>query len=360
MPPYNEWHMHLSEVLFFSVFLVVIIGILVIDLGVFNKKSHVISFREAMGWTILWIALAIGFYFFMRLHGDWLHGIQTKEQLMQISQKYQHDIKLQGLTFEEAIIIYRHNLGLEYITGYLIEKALSIDNIFVMIMIFMAFGIEQKHYHRVLFWGILGAIVMRFIFIFVSSALIQQFFWILYVFGGLLIFTGLRMFVNRNKEETIDTEKHPIVQFASRHFRVDPTYKGRKFMIKKEGKRYVTPLFLVLLVIEFTDVIFAVDSVPAIFAVSKDPYIVFFSNIFAIIGLRALFFVLMNVINYFHYLKIGLSVLLVVIGVKMLIHDWLKEIGFETIHSLYIIVFILGSSMLASVLFPKRKKVEEV
>lgn len=352
--------MNQNEIIFFSVFLIFIIAMLILDLGVFNKKSHVVAFKEAMFWTIVWIGIAIGFYFVIKTHGDWLHGIQSKDDIVELIHRYQHPLILDGLSFEESLQLYRNNLGLEYLTGYLIEKALSIDNIFVIIMIFLAFGIDQKYYHRILFWGILGAIVMRFIFIFASAALIQQFFWILYIFGGLLIFTGLRMFANRNKEEKIDTEKHPIVRFASRHFKVDTSYKGKRFMIIKDGKRYVTPLFIVLLVIEFTDVIFAVDSIPAIFAVTKDPYIVFFSNIFAIIGLRSLFFVLMNVINYFHYLKIGLSALLIFIGIKMLIHHWLKEIGFETVHSLYVIVGILGISMIASIMFPKKEKVEEV
>ena len=347
--------MNINEIIFFTAFLVVIIGILVLDLGLFNRKNHVISFREALSWTTLWVGMAIGFYFFLRFHGDMIHGVSTAEDVKILVEKFNHSLDIEGLNESEIIDNYRKNLGLEYITGYLIEYALSIDNVFVMIMIFMSFGISQKYYHKVLFWGILGAIVMRFIFIFMSAGLIQRFSWMLYFFGGLLIFTGIRMFLNRNKEEKIDTEKHWIVKMTSRYFNVDATYKGPRFIIRKDGKKYITPLFIVLLVIEFTDVIFAVDSVPAIFAITKDPYIVFFSNIFAIIGLRSLFFVLMNMISKFHYLKIGLSVLLSVIGIKMLIHDWLKEVGFETIHSLLLVVFILGLSILASLLFPKQE-----
>lgn len=348
--------MNWNEVIFFGAFLIFILTMLFIDLGVFNKKAHVIGFREAISWTILWIAISIGFYFLLITHGEWLHGPQSIEDIRFLVEKYQHPIEIETRDLEAALAQYRNSLGLEYITGYLIEKALSIDNVFVMIMIFMSFGVGEKYYHRILFWGILGAIVMRFIFIFGTAALIQQFEWILYLFGALLIFTGVRMYLSRNKEERIDTENHPIVRLASKYFRVDRNYKGRKFFIRKNGTRYITPLFIVLLVIEFTDVIFAVDSVPAIFAITKDPYIVFFSNVFAILGLRALFFVLSNIINYFHYLKVGLSLLLVFIGVKMLIHDWLKEIGFETAHSLYVVVGILGISMLASLLFPKKKK----
>ena len=327
-----------------------------LDLGLFNKKNHVISFREALIWTTIWISLAISFYFFLRFHGDLIHGISGPEDLKVLIEKYQHPVMYESMTENQMLIAYKNNLGLEYITGYLIEKALSIDNIFVMIMIFMSFGIQQKYYHKILFWGILGAIIMRFIFIFLSAELIQRFSWMLYFFGGLLVFTGIKMFNGRNKEERIDTENHWIVRIASRYFNVDSLYKGSRFMIIKDGQRFVTPLFIVLLVIEFTDVIFAVDSVPAIFAVTKDPYIVFFSNIFAIIGLRSLFFILMDMINRFSYLKIGLSILLTVIGVKMLLHDWLKSMGFETVHSLYLVTAILGVSMLASIAFPPPKK----
>jgi len=347
--------MNLSEILFFGVFLIFIMTILIIDLGLFNKKSHVVSFKESLIWTILWISFALGFYVLILTNGRLIHGITDLDQLNFVIDKFQHQINIDGLSFQDALIIYQNNLGLEYITGYVIEYALSVDNVFVMIMIFMAFGVEQKYYHRVLFWGIFGAVVMRFIFIFGASALIQQFAWVLYLFGILLVYTGVKMFLTRNKTDKIDSEHHPVVRYASRYFAVDSSYKGQSFRIKKNGRRFFTPLFVVLLVIEFTDVIFAVDSVPAIFSITKDPYIVFFSNIFAIIGLRSLFFLLMNAMSYFHYLKLGLSILLTFIGVKLLAHHWLDEIGFETAHSLYVVLGILGSSMLASLLFPEKK-----
>ncbi len=348
--------MNVNELLFFGLFLVFILAILLIDLGVFNKKTHVISSKESLIWTIIWVLFALGFYVLVKTNGQLIHGITEFDQLKMIIDKFGHPIDYSGLNFEEALRLYKNNLSLEYITGYLIEKALSIDNVFVIMMIFMAFGIEKQYYHRVLFWGILGAVVMRFLFIFTASALIQEFVWTLYLFGGLLIYTGIKMFIGRNQEDKIDTANHPVVRFASKYFSVDPNYKGRKFFIKKNGKRFITPLFIVLLVIEFTDVIFAVDSVPAIFSITKDPYIVFFSNVFAIIGLRALFFLLMNAITYFHYLKVGLAVLLTFIGVKLIIHHWLKDIGFETIHSLYVVLGILGSSMIASLVFPKKQE----
>nr|MBC8343092.1 TerC/Alx family metal homeostasis membrane protein [Bacteroidota bacterium] len=233
---------------------------------------------------------------------------------------------------------------------------LSVDNIFVIIMILISFNVQEKYYKKILFWGILGAIIMRFLFIFLSAALIQKFGWVLYIFGGLLIFTGVRMFLTRNEEEKIDTADHPIVKFMSKYFRVYPHFVVHRFFISKNKKIQMTPLFLVLLVIEFTDVIFAVDSVPAIFSITKDPFIVFFSNIFAILGLRSLFFLVMNIMNIFHYLKLGLSILLVFIGVKMLAHHWLEHIGFTTAHSLYIVLGILSISILASVVFPVKKQ----
>jgi TerC family integral membrane protein len=347
-----NWH----EIVFFGSFLLFVLALLFIDLGVFNKKSHIVSFKEAIGWTAVWVSISIGFYFFILYHGDSLHGIDSMDRLKFIVDKFNHPINLQNQDLPTALALYRQNLGLEYLTGYMIEYALSIDNVFVMIMIFMSFNIKQEYYHRILFWGILGAIIMRFVFIFLSSALIQQFAWVLYFFGALLILTGVKMFVSRNKEEKIDTEHHYIVRLASRYFKIDKHYQGQSFFTRIDGKKFITPLFIVLLVIEFTDVIFAVDSVPAIFAVTKDPYIVFFSNIFAIIGLRSLFFVLSSVINYFHFLKIGLSVLLTFIGIKMLIHHWLEGIGFETVHSLYMVVGILGASIILSVIFPKKDK----
>lgn len=342
--------MNWNELLFFTLFLVFIFFILSIDLGVLNRKSHNISFKESLFWTSLWVSLSLGFYFFIIAKGQMLHGITHLEQLQSIIHKYQHPIQIDSLEFDTALKVYQQNLGIEYITGYLIEYALSVDNIFIMIMIFLAFGIKKLYYHRVLFWGILGAIIMRFVFIFTASALIQKFSWVLYLFGILLVYTGIRMFINRNKQSEIDTAHHPVVRFVSKYFSVDSKYKGQKFSIRKNGKKFITPLLIVLLVIEFTDVIFAIDSVPAIFSVTKDPYIVFFSNIFAIIGLRSLFFLLINIMGYFHYLKHGLSILLTFIGIKLLAHHWLDEIGFKTKHSLYGVLIILGFSMLLSII----------
>ena len=345
--------MNWNEIFFFSVFVAFILLMLFIDLVVIGKKSHIVSFRESIIWTIVWVSMSLVFYLIIRTHGEWIHGIDSMAKLKDIIQAHDHAIKIEGLDFESALTVYRHNLSLEYITGYLIEYALSVDNVFVMILIFIAFGVQQKYYKRVLFWGIIGAIVMRFIFIFLSAALIQKFEWVLYLFGLLLIFTGVRMFLSRNKEEKMDADNHPIVKFAAKYFAVYPRYVKHHFTVRKNKRNYITPLFIVLLVIEFTDVIFAVDSVPAIFSITKDPYIVFFSNIFAIIGLRSLFFLLINVMDKFRYLKTGLAVLLTFIGVKMILNDVLKEHGFTTAHSLYIVLAILMVSVVASLAIPE-------
>ncbi|OFX41133.1 MAG: hypothetical protein A2X08_04460 [Bacteroidetes bacterium GWA2_32_17] len=347
--------MNNSEIYTFSGFILFILTILFVDLGIFDKKSHIVSLREATIWSIIWISFAIGFYFFIRFYGSHMHGIETMQQLIQKVKLNSHPIILTD-NFQESLAIYNKNLSLEYITGYLIEYALSIDNVFVMIMIFYSFNVKEKLYKRVLFWGILGAIIMRFLFIFLSSALIHKFEWTLYIFGGLLLFTAVKMFLNRNKEEKIDIHNHPVVKFASKYFKVFPKFVGQNFFIVRKSRFIMTPLFLVLLVIEFSDVIFAVDSVPAIFSITKDPYIVFFSNIFAILGLRSLFFLVVHVINLFHYLKTGLSILLAFIGTKMFLHTWLASIGFTTAHSLYVVLGILIISILASVIFPPKEK----
>ncbi|MES2416825.1 MAG: TerC family protein [Bacteroidota bacterium] len=343
-----------NELLFISGFLIFIVLILALDLGLFSKTEKVVSLKQAGIMSFIMVMLALGFYFLLLLEGQELHGINTYAKLEQIVKAHQHQITLVPGNFAESLKIYNQNLGIEFLTGYVIEYALSVDNIFVIVLIFSAFAVPEKYYHRVLFWGILGAIVMRFIFIFAGAALIHQFEWILYLFGAFLIFTGIRMFFSKEDDDKIDTQNHPVVKFASRFFKIHPKYEGKRFFHKVDGKKLITPLFLVLLIVEFTDLIFAVDSIPAIFAVTKDAYIVFFSNIFAIMGLRSMFFLLVNIIHKFHYLKTGLAVLLTFIGIKMLAHDYLKFWGFTTEHSLLIILFILTASIVASLVFPKK------
>jgi tellurite resistance protein TerC len=353
--------MNPNEFLFFAAFLIFIGGMLVLDLGVFSRKVHVVSFKEASIWSIAWVSLALVFSLVIKFYGDRIHGIENFETLETKVKLYVDDkdelAYFNAADFERSLQSYRDNMAMEFITGWLLEYSLSVDNIFVIILIFSSFRVREKYFKKVLLWGILGAIVMRFVFIFVGSALIHRFHWILYLFGGLLIYSGLKMFFDKG-DEHLETDKHPVVKFASRYFRVFPRYLGDKFFVRKVGKLYITPLFVVVLIVEFTDLLFAVDSVPAVFAVTQDPYIVFFSNIFAIMGLRSMFFFLSNVMHLFHYLKMGLSFLLIFIGVKMIAYEHLmKPIGFKTQYSLYVILAILTTSVVASLLFPKQKEV---
>lgn len=349
--------MNSSELLFFGLFIVFVVSFLLLDLGVLDKKNHLVSFKEAITYTCLWITVSLCFYVFLLYHGEWLHlGAHSGlPELKELIVRYGHPINIDGLDYEAALKVYRHNLGLEYITGYVIEKMLSMDNIFVMIMIFYAFKVNPLYYRRVLFWGILAAIVFRFTFIFSASALIHQFKWVLYLFGILLIYTGVKMLFEKDSHEKINVMNHPVVRFASRRLPVYPRFVQHHFFVLQNGKWLITPLLIVLMVIEFSDVIFAVDSIPAIFAVTSDPYIIFFSNVFAILGLRALFFIIIKIIDLFRFLKIGLSVLLTFIGTKMLIPDFLRGLGFTTAHSLYVILGVMLLAILFSVLFPEKK-----
>ena len=341
------------EIVCFTGFLVFIILMLSLDLGLINRNSHALSFKEALLWTIFWVGLAFMFYVLLRFFGYQLHGIQTKADIQALVTHYHHPINIVNASLPQAIADYNHNLSLEYITGYLIEYSLSVDNIFVIIMIFLSFNIERRYYHRVLFWGILGAIIMRFLFIFVASALIERFEWILMIFGLILVYLGGKLgweFFSGNIAEKIDTHNHPIVRFISKYFRVTKEKTGQRFWLRDNGKFFITPLLIVLVIIEFSDVLFAVDSVPAVFSVTRDPLIVFFSNITAILGLRALFFLVMNVMNKFRFLKLGLACLLSFIGVKMIF-----QLNISTNHSLAIIIGILSVFVILSMMFPEKE-----
>ena len=345
-----------DETLFFTLFLVFILGILALDLGVFSRKEKEVGFTEAAVWSLVWMLFAIGFYFMLFTKGEIVHGISNYADLNLVCKKYFPNITFARHNFEGDLQIFRDNISLEFISGYLIEYALSVDNIFVIILIFNSFRVEKRFYKKVLFWGILGAIVMRCLFIFVGSALVQRFEWVMFIFGAFLIYTGARMFFEKEKEETFDTASHPVVKVASRYLAVFPRFVHERFFVKEAGRYYITPLFLVLLIVEFTDLIFAMDSVPAVFAVTKDPFIIFFSNIFAILGLRSMFFFLAKVMHLFHFLKYGLAALLVFIGVKMFIGHYMEAHGFTKAHSFYVILGILAVSVIASLLFPNAGK----
>ena len=351
--------MFAHEITFFGFFLLFIGSMLAIDLGVFSKGNHVVTFKEAGIWSAVWVTIAIVFFFIIKTHGDIIHGISNFADLQAVQQKYADHLIITSGNFEGSLQNYRDNMALEFITGYLLEYSLSVDNIFVILLIFTSFGVRTIYYKKVLFWGVLGAVVMRFIFIFVGAALIQRFDWILYIFGVFLVYTGGKMFFDKDGVEHLETQNHPVVRFASKYFSITPRYVKDHFFVKKAGRFLITPLFVVVLIIEFTDLLFAVDSVPAVFAVTEDPYIVFFSNIFAIMGLRSMFFFLSNILPMFQYLKTGLAVLLVFIGTKMLFHTILEAWGFKTQYSLFVIVGILGVSVGASLLFPKKEKEEK-
>ena len=348
----------MSESLFFLLFSVGVIAVMLIDLGVFKKDTGAeVTFKEAGFWTGMWVLLAIAFYIFLGYNGAMVHGITDMASLKAVQQAYAAHIELGSGSYTEALAIFQNNLSLEFITGYLVEYSLSADNVFVFILIFNSFGVQKRYYKKILVWGILGAIVLRLIFIFLGAALLQKFDWIIYVFGAFLVYTGVKILFSSGEEEHIEPGEHPVVKILSKYFNV---YKrnviGRFFIRMKTGKLYMTPLFVIVVVIAFTDILFAVDSIPAIFSISKDPYIVFFSNVFAVMGLRSLFFFLSSLMGLFRFLPMGLGVLLSFVGGKMLAHSKLEEWGFGTLSSLGVIIGILTISILLSVLFPEKKE----
>jgi len=294
-------------------FLAFVFLMLALDLGVFHRKSHEVKIKEALVWSAVWIGMALAFnyliYFFM-----------GREK------------------------------ALEFLAGYLIEKSLSVDNLFVFIMLFGFFNVEPRYQHKVLFWGILGALVMRAIFIFAGVALLNNFHWLIYLFGAFLVFTGLKMLTPNHAK--VDPDKNPLVRLVRKIFPVTTEMREGHFFVREKAKIFATPLFIVLIVVEFTDLIFAVDSIPAILAISKDTFIIFTSNVFAILGLRALYFALAGITQYFHFLKYGLAAILAFVGMKMIISGYFKV---DIVVSLAVIFGILAIAILASVLFPQKK-----
>ena len=348
----------MSETLFFLLFSVGVMAVMLIDLGVFKKDTAAeVTFKEAGFWTGMWVLLAIAFYIFLGYNGAMVHGITDMASLKALQQAYAAHINLGSGSYAEALSVFQNNLSLEFITGYLVEYSLSADNVFVFILIFNSFGVQKRYYKKILVWGILGAIVLRLIFIFLGAALLQKFDWIIYVFGAFLVYTGVKILFSSGEEEHIEPGEHPVVKILSKYFNV---YKrnviGRFFVRMKTGKLFMTPIFVIVVVIAFTDILFAVDSIPAIFSISKDPYIVFFSNVFAVMGLRSLFFFLSSLMGLFRFLPMGLGVLLSFVGGKMLAHSKLEEWGFGTLSSLGVIIGILTISILLSVLFPAKKE----
>lgn len=309
-------------------FFALIVGLLVLDLGVFNRKNHIFSHREALGWTALWVSLSLVFnvviYFMYEYH--WL-----------------------GIGLYSNPPLDGSSAALVFFTGYIVEKSLSLDNIFVMALIFAYFRVPLLYQHRVLFWGIAGALVLRFIMIMTGSVLLVKFSWITYLFGLLLIATAVKMLIA--KPENMHPDHNPLVKLVKRLFPITPEYHADRFFVRLNNVLHATPLLLVLIVVESTDVLFAIDSIPAIFAITSEPFIVFTSNIFAILGLRSLYFLLANMLERFTYLKSSLVFLLVFIGVKMLL---VHHYPISAPVSLSIIIGILAVGILASILASKR------
>ncbi|CAN5497733.1 TerC family protein [soil metagenome] len=309
-------------------FNVFVLAMLAVDLGIFHREAHVVSVREALTWSVVWIGLSLVFN-----AGLWFFWDRLAPN--------------SGYTNSDA--------ALAFLTGYLIEKALSVDNIFVFVLIFTYFSVPALYQHRVLFWGIIGALLMRGVMIALGATLIKEFHWIIYIFGAFLIFTGIRMASHRNEE--VHPEKNPLIRLFKRLMPVTENYENDKFFIRRAGVLMATPLFLVLLMVETTDLIFAVDSIPAIFAVTQDPFIVYTSNVFAILGLRSLYFVLAGMIHKFYYLKLGLSVVLVFVGAKMLLAETAFKI--PTALSLIVVAAIIALAVVASLVRARYFIVEE-
>lgn len=322
-------------------FTVFVLMMLALDLGVFHRKAHAVSTKEALGWSVFWVVLALIFAVLLRGYAEWSFG---------------NDPRLLALPgFEPAAAA--HRITLEYLTGYVIEKALSVDNLFVFAIIFTYFGVPARYQHRVLFFGILGALVFRVLFI-SAGAILLRYHWVLILFGVFLVFTGLKVMFS--KEKPLEPEKNPLVRLLRRFLPVTPDFEGQRFFLRKDGRLFATPLLVVLVIIEMTDIVFAVDSVPAIFAITKEPLIVFTSNIFAILGLRALYFLLASVIGRFHLLKYGLGAILIFVGLKM---AWLNEAfggKFPIQWSLGIICVLLAASIIASLVLPPSESSDKV
>lgn len=310
-----------EETILFGIFAVIIILFLVLDLGLFHKQAHKISTRSALYQSIFWVVVSTLFGVFILFYDE--SGTEG---------------------------------AVQYFSAYLTEYALSVDNIFVILLILKYFKVNEKYYHKVLFWGILGAIVFRGIFIFVGTFLIEQFHWILYIFGVFLVYSGIRIYFE-DGDEKIEPEKNPILKFCKKYLPMSQSDHGGNFVVRQDGKLLFTPLFLVIVLIETTDLIFAVDSIPAAFAITQNPFLIYTSNIFAVMGLRAMFFLLAGIIDKFYLLQKGLSVILFFIGAKMLLDIWHIEVNVYL--SFTVIIVTLTLSIVFSVLIPRKTKIPE-
>jgi tellurite resistance protein TerC len=326
---------------FYVTFTIVVIGLLALDLGVFHRKAHVVSTREAAAWVCVWVTLAMLFCLGFWQYAEW---------------KFPNDPRLiaAGIDPEMGRALARQS-ALEFLTGYVVEASLSVDNIFVFLVLFSFFGISPLYQHRVLFFGILGALVFRMAFISLGAVL-MRFHWVIWVFGGFLILTGFKILFA--PEKPLDPERNPVIRLLRRFLPITPRFHGQRFTVVENGTRYGTPLLVALVAIECTDIVFAVDSVPAIFAITREPLIVYTSNVFAILGLRSMFFLLSGIMDKFHYLKYGLGLVLVFVGLKMV---WLDDAfgKFPITWSLGIIATLLGTAVTLSLLLPAKPELPE-
>jgi tellurite resistance protein TerC len=355
-------------------FLALVLLLLALDLGVFHRTAHVVSVREALGWSAFWIGLGLAFtvFIYVGYERHWL-GLGLTPDLMTVAPQTVEGV---GLVYNDGT-----SAAIKYLTGYLVEKSLAVDNIFVIAMLFGFFAVPAMYQHRVLFWGIVGALLMRGAMIAVGAQLIQRFSWIIYVFGAFLIATGIKMLLLKTDE--VDPSRNLLVRFTRRLFPVSERFHGQHFFVRAgsassheaatpgaavefdrvveaapAGTLLATPLFLALVMVEFTDVIFAVDSIPAIFAITGDPFLVFTSNVFAILGLRSLYFALAGMIDEFRYLKVSLALVLMLVGAKMMTHVWLKELvgQYFNLYLLAVVLFILAAGVVASLLATRRER----
>ena len=306
-----------TNIWFWVAFVAFVLAMLSLDLGVFNRTPHVVGTREALTWTAVWVGLA--------------------------------------LLFAAGLALFAgHQAALTFLTGYVIEESLSVDNIFVIVLIFQYFAVPAQFQHRVLFWGILGALIMRGLFIGLGAALLARFEWIIYIFGALLVITGVRMAIKDDEE--FDGERNAVVRFVRRFLPLTGSFRGKHFLVREAGRWSATPLLLVLALVETTDLIFAIDSIPAIFGITRDSFLVFTSNIFAVLGLRSLFFLLATVVTKFYLLKYGLAAILTFVGAKMLLDPW---IHIPILFSLAVVVVVLTAAIAASLIWPSASEAEK-
>ena len=304
----------MNQLLFWVLFNLFVLGMLALDLGLLQRPGHAVNFRGAVVWSLVWIGLACAF---------------------------------------AALVYFRYGpaTAVEFVTGYVIELSLSVDNLFIFLLIFRYFRVAANHQHKVLFWGIIGALVMRAIFIVVGIGLIRKFHWITYIFGAILVYSGIKLF--RQDGSGVEPENNPVVRLFRRWVPVTEDYEGDKFTVRRNAKRYATPLLIVLVVVETTDLLFATDSIPAVLAITLKPFIVYTSNVFAVMGLRSMYFVLAGMMEIFHYLHYGLAAILIFVGAKMLFADYL---AIPTWVALGVIAGVLLASVVGSLAFPQRKK----